>query len=105
VVLNTVLPQLFPELFLRNTVIHLVEVNKTCGEIFGRLPRFLKNYLESANLVCSAIAEMKSPLDILQLFNYFAASCFKALGIHFSREATDRGASVVSPVFLLVCQS
>ena len=59
----------------------LHEEDKTCVDVFGILPRFLKNLLESENLGCSAMAGTKIALGIIQLwFNYFAASFIKALG-------------------------
>jgi len=52
-----------------------------CKDVFSILPRFLKNMVESENLVCRATAETKTALGIIQFwFNYFAASFFKALG-------------------------
>jgi len=52
--------------------------------------------LESGILFCCATAATKTALGIIQLgFNYFAASFYKALGVHFSREAKERDAPVV----------
>jgi len=49
--------------------------------VFGILPRFLKNWLESGNLVCNSTAGTKTALGIIQLwFNYLAESFLKALG-------------------------
>jgi len=74
-------PQHSPEFFTRNSVVCFLQVDKTCVKVFGLLPRFLKNLLESEILVCSAMARMKTALGIIQLwFKYFAASFFKALG-------------------------
>jgi len=43
--------------------------------VFGILLRFLKNWLESGNLACSATAGTKTALGIIQLWlNYLAAS-------------------------------
>jgi len=54
---------------------------QTCVDVFDTLPIFLKNFLESENLVCSAMAGTKTALGIIQLwFNYFATSFFNALG-------------------------
>jgi len=68
------------------------------------LTRFLENFLESEYSVCDATARTKTAFDILlQLcFKYFAASVFKALGIHSFREAKKRDATVVS-AFSHVC--
>jgi len=61
------------------------------------LPGFLRNLLESENLVCSATAGTKATLDIIQLwFNCFVTSFFKELGIHFVWEAMERIAPVAS---------
>ena len=71
--------------------------------------RFLQNLLQSENLVFSATAGTKTALGIIQLsFNYFVASFFKALGIHFSRETKEGDAmvaSVFSPVSFASCVS
>ena len=54
---------------------------------------FLENLLESGILFCCATAATKTALGIIQLwFNYFAASLYKAIGVHFSREAKERDA-------------
>jgi len=60
--------------------------------------------LESENLVYGATAGTKIPLSMIQLcLNYFSASFFKTLGIHFSRWAKERDAPVVvALVFLFV---
>jgi len=44
---NTVLPQHSTNLFTRNPVVCFLEVDKACADLFGILPRFLKNLLES----------------------------------------------------------
>jgi len=94
---STRLQQHSPTLFTRNPVVCFLKVDKTTVDI--------ENLLENVNLVCGATAGMYTALGIIQLwFNYFAASSFKALGIHFSKEQ-ERDAAVVgacSPVFLLV---
>jgi len=60
---------------MRNPVICFLEVDKACVDVFGILPRFLKNLLQNENLVCYAAAGTKSALSIIQVwFNYFAAS-------------------------------
>jgi len=48
---NTVLPQYPPKLFTRNPAIYFPEVDKTCINVFGMLPGFLENLLESENLL------------------------------------------------------
>jgi len=62
--------------------------------------------IDSKNFVCSATARTKTALDIVQFcFIYFAASLFKALGIHFFIEAKEQdvpAVSAFSPVSLLV---
>jgi len=82
------------------------EVDKTCGYVFGRLPGFLEDWLESGNLLCSATAATKTALGVLQLcFNYFAFIFFNELGIHSSWEAKERDTPVVdafNPVSLVV---
>jgi len=69
-------------------------------------PRFFENLLESQNLACSITVRTKTALGILQFcFHYFVASFLKTRGIHFSREAKEGVASVVSAfslVFVLV---
>ena len=46
-------------------------------------------------MVCGATAVSKTALDIVQLwFKYFAASCFKALGVYFFRKAKEQYAPV-----------
>ena len=78
---NTVHRQHYPKLFTRNPIVCFLEVNKACVDVFGILPRILKNLLENENLLCSATAGTKSALGIIQLwFNYFAASFFKVIG-------------------------
>jgi len=78
----------------------------TVGYVFGMLPRFLENVMESGILFCCATAATKTALCITQLwFNYFAASFYKALGVHFSREAEERNGPVfraLTPVSLSV---
>ena len=84
-------PATLPKLFTRNLVVCFLEVDKTCVDVFCILPRFLKNLLESENLICNATGGTKTALGIIPVwFNYFAASFFKAPGIHFSREAKER---------------
>jgi len=68
--------------------------------------RLLENLLESGILFCCATAATKTAPGIILLgSNYFAASFYKALGVHFSREAKERDASVAgafTPVSLCV---
>jgi len=74
-------PATLPKLFTRNLVVCFLEVDKTCVDVFCILPRFLKNLLESENLICNATGGTKTALGIIPVwFNYFAASFFKALG-------------------------
>ena len=52
-------------------------------DIFGVIPKFLENLLESENLFCSAKARMKSTPGILQLrSNHLVESFFKVFGTH-----------------------
>ena len=44
---DTLLSQHSPKLFTRNPIPCFLEVDKTCVDVFGILPRFLKNLLES----------------------------------------------------------
>ena len=94
----TVLPQHPPKLYTRNTVVYLPKVDETCEYVFGMLPGFLENLLESGNLFCSATGAKKTALDVLQLwFSYFALSFFN--------EAKQSDAPVVgafNPVALVV---
>jgi len=62
---NTVLPRHPPKLFTRNPVIYFPEVDKTCVYVFGMLPGFLENLLESGNLFCSATVVTKTALGII----------------------------------------
>jgi len=79
-----------------------LEVDKKFIDVFGILPRFLENLLESENLVFNATAGAKTALGIIQLwFNNFVPSVFKAVDIYFSwkqgrinhwtNQATDPG--------------
>jgi len=59
-------------------------------DVFDILPRFLNNLLGSKNLFLSAKTRTKTAPGIIQLwFNYFVASFFKTLGIHFFGEAKE----------------
>jgi len=65
---NTARPQHPPKLFTRNPAVYFPEVD----EIFGMLPGFLENLLESGNLFCSATAATKTTVGVIQLwFHYF----------------------------------
>jgi len=65
---------------MRNLVVCFLEVDKACADVFGILPRFLKNFLGSENLVCNATAGTKTTLGIIQVwFNYFTASLSRHL--------------------------
>jgi len=70
-----------------------------CRENMGRhllhTPNISRKLLESENVVCNSTAATKNALGIFQLwFNYFAASFFKELGVHFSREFKERDVPV-----------
>jgi len=66
---NNVFPQHPPKLYTRNPAIYFPEVDKTYAYVFGMLPGFLENLLESETFVYSAT---KTALGIIQLwFNYF----------------------------------
>ena len=54
------LPQHSSKLLTRNSVVCFLEYVKICVNVFGILPRFLKNLLESEKLVC--MARMKTAL-------------------------------------------
>jgi len=60
-------PENHPKLFTRNPAIYFPKVDKSCIDVFGMLPRFLENLLESRNLLCSATAATKSALSTTQL--------------------------------------
>jgi len=70
------------------------EVNKTCADIFGILPRFLKNFLECVQIWSIVVHPWQKPhwvVSIPQLwFDYLAASFLKAFDIYFSRESNER---------------
>ena len=76
---------------LRDPVICFLKVDKTCVDIFGVLPRFLEDLLDSENLVCSATSGAKTVLGILQFwFKCHTAHFYKALDVHFSTEDRER---------------
>ena len=95
-----------PMLFPSNPAIYFPEVDKTCVCVFGRLPGFIENLLESANLFCNAAGATQTALGVRQLcFNFFALSFFNKFGIHSSWEAEQRDTPVVgafTPVSLVV---
>jgi len=65
-------PENPPKLFTRNPTMYFSEVDKTCIDVFGMLPRFLKTLLENGNLWCSATAATKTALGTIQRwFNCF----------------------------------
>jgi len=70
------------------------------------VPKISRKFVGEWNLFYCATTATKTALGIIQLwFDYFAASFFKALGVHFSREARERDAPVVgefTPVSLSV---
>ena len=82
---------------------------------FGILPRFLEFSGERKFSLCCYGRDEKPTACPPLWFNYFAACCFKAFGIYFSRETKETDALVVSafsPVTLFlyadyhpVCQS
>ena len=91
-----------PKFFTRNPAIYFPKVDKSWIDVFGMLPRFLKNLLESGNLLCSATAATKTALGTTQLFQLFS----RHLGIHSSWEAKQKDAAVVglfTPVSLFLC--
>jgi len=56
---------------MRNPTLYFPEVDKTCAYVFGRLPGFLENLLETGNLVCDSMAATKTALSTIQFqFNY-----------------------------------
>ena len=90
-----------PKFFTRNPAIYFPKVDKSWIDVFGMLPRFLKNLLESGNLLCSATAATKTALGTTQLFELFS----RHLGIHSSWVAKQRDAAVVgslTPISLSV---
>jgi len=40
-------------------------MDKTCVDVYGILPKSFKNYLESENFVCGAVAGTKTTLGIM----------------------------------------
>jgi len=69
---------------LKNSFKCFLEVNKACKEVFAMFLRFLKDLLQSEDLVGDAATWTKTTLPILQFrFHYFTAFPFKAFGIHF----------------------
>ena len=99
---NTVFPQHPPQLFTRNPAIYIPEVDKTCAYVFGRLPGFLKNLLESETLVCSATATTKTALDTTQLwFNYFRNILAYTLPGRLWRDAAVVIHSLLSPFLFM----
>jgi len=75
---------------------------RTWANVFGILPRFLENLLESEFVVYSTTVRKKTALDIRHLiFNYFVLSFLKALGIHFAPQCTAHARK--SRLFLKPC--
>ena len=86
----------------KDPVLCFLDVDKPCADVFGILPRFLENLLESEHLVFGARTRTRTILGILQrCFNHFAASFFKQLGIHFSQEAKESHVPVVNAFSLV----
>ena len=80
-------PENHPKLFTRNPAIYFPKVDKSCIDVFGMLPRFLENLLESRNLLCSATAATKSALSTTQLwFNCFHGILVYTLPGRLSKE-------------------
>jgi len=65
-----------------NSVICFFKVNKACKEVFAIFPRFLKDLLQSEDLVRGAATWTETALTIQFGFHYFTAFPFKAFGIH-----------------------
>ena len=59
---HSLLPQHSPKLSTRNLIVCFLEVDKTCVNVFGIRPRFLKNLLESEIYVCGAMSTIKIAL-------------------------------------------
>jgi len=85
-----------PKLLTTNLVVYFPEVDETCKYVFGMLPGFLENLLESGNLFCSGTGAKKTALGIIQLWlNYFSLPFLNELGMHSSCEAEQSDAPVV----------
>ena len=83
-IINAILLQNLPKFIPRNSVICFFKIDKQCKEIFAILPRFLKDLLQSEDLVHGAATRTKTTLTIFQFwFHYFSAFSFKAFGIYF----------------------
>ena len=82
--INVILPQNLPKFIRRNSVTCFFKIDKACKEIFAILPRFLKDLLQSKDLIRGAATRTKTVLTIFQFwFHYFSAVPFKAFGIYF----------------------
>jgi len=68
-------PKHSPKLSARNPIVCFLEVDNTCVNVFGILPRFLKNLLESEIHVCSAMGTMKTALGIIRVFETSGLDC------------------------------
>ena len=76
-----------PMLFTRNPAICFPKVDKSYIDVFGMLPRFLENLLESGNLLCSATAATKTALGTTQnWFNCFHGILAYTLPVRLSKE-------------------
>jgi len=94
--INAILLQNTPKFISRNSGTWLFEVNKASKEVFAVFPRFLKDFLQSKNLVRGAVTWMKTALSILLFrFHYFTAFPFKAFDMHFSWQTKKWYSSVV----------
>jgi len=94
-------PATLPRAFHEERGLYFPEIDEACVYIFGMLPGFLENLLESGNLFCSATAATKTALGFIQL-----SIISRHLGMHSSREAKQRHASLVgsfTPVSRSVC--
>jgi len=78
---NTELPQQTSKLFTRYPIVGFLEINKTCVDVFGILPRFFEN------LVCSGTARTKTVPGSIQLwfdwFKYFSKEAESLLAMIF----------------------
>jgi len=54
---STPFPATLPKAFQKEPGRKILQVDETCIDIFGLLPRFLENLLENDNLVCIATVE------------------------------------------------
>jgi len=76
---NAVLSQQITGLFLTDPILCFLKFDKTHGDVFGILPKFFKNFMQSdSGLV--VLRPGRNPRWLSsKLFQLFAASLFKAL--------------------------